>query len=105
MDEATNPFAEIAAYAKRSGVRDLKSRDGCWEVAVDATWWFAVNGHGTPTRCSRGTEVPPYHAYIECNEMPAGLLHPTEGGAFIGTTDNLTDRFVAALRAAGRTPA
>jgi hypothetical protein len=82
-------FMAIADYAIRKGAAPLHRHVGCWEAQVDASWWIAVNGHGTPMATSRGGEMlPPYHAYVEYHGWPAGLLHAGGGVMAAGEAAN-----------------
>lgn len=101
-ERLTEAFAEIAALALRLGVENVVARPGCWECRVDERWWFAVNAHPVETQCSASNvPVPPYHAYVQFNGWPAGVISPFGGVIAAGEATN-EDAFIAALKAAGR---
>jgi hypothetical protein len=91
------PLDAIFAYAKRAGVAAISQRPGCWEVDVDGRWWFAMNGHDLPERCSRGPDVDPFGVYIEYHGWPAALLDVNGDGLFAAGAGANADAFVAAL--------
>lgn len=95
----TEIFCAIVEHAAALGVRNIGEIAGCWEVELDDAWWFALNGHGEPTKCSKGTEVPPFTVYVEFNGWPAGLVDPHGGVLAAGDAAN-EDTFIAAIRAA-----
>ena len=92
-------FALLADYALALGAAPLVRHVGCWERMIGERWWVALNGHGTPARCSRGMEVPPFHAYFEHRGIPAGLITPFGGTIAAGATVH-EDDLIAELRAA-----
>lgn len=89
-------FSEIVALSTKLGVKNINQLDGCWEYCVDDQWWIAVNGHGTPTKCTKGTEVEPFGCYVEYNGWPAGILNPFGGIIAYGSEVN-EDTLIAAL--------
>jgi hypothetical protein len=91
-------FALVAELAHVSGVAAINRLPGCWEVEVGG-WWLAVNGHRTPTGCSRGVEVPPLSAYVERGVFMAGILDPL-GGVMVGWDGATENGLIAALRSA-----
>lgn len=93
-----NPFALIAALANKRNVRDIGKLPGCWEVELRDGWSFAVNGHDSDVRCSKGADVPPFNAYVEWQGTPAGIINH-QGGPFLGGDDG-ADAFCDALDAA-----
>ena len=96
-EQLTQAFSEIAGLAKRLGIASIKDVDGCWEYQIDSAWWMAVNGHSVPVKCSKAHSVPAYHAYLEYNGWPAGIISPFGGVIADGTGAN-EDSFIAALR-------
>jgi hypothetical protein len=95
-ENITEVFALIVELAEALGVRDINQLEGCWEVEVDSAWWFALNGHGTPTE-ARGIHVPPFEVYVEYNGWPAGVVGPYAGVLAAGEGAN-EETFCAALR-------
>lgn len=95
----TNPFHAIARYAQAHNVRSIKDLPGCWEVQVDAAWWFAVNGHRAPQECSKGATLQPYEAYVTFNGWPAGILSPDGEGVFAAGSAGNTEAFITAVLA------
>lgn len=93
-------MVSIANLAIRRGAAPVNKYVGCWELQVDPRWWLAVNGHPTPTLCSKGGEpVLPFHAYIEFNGWPWGIVGPGGGITGDGAVANVT-AFLIALEAA-----
>lgn len=68
-----------------------------WTRELDEHWTFHVSS-ATPT-VFHGVTVPPFHAYLEYNGWPAGLINPFGGTVAAGREAN-EDALVAALRAA-----
>ena len=92
-------FAEVVDLAGRMGVKRIDKLPACWEVDLGGGWWFAVNGHTKPVKCSRGPVVDPVHCYVEFHGWPAGLVTPGGGTIAAGELAN-EDTLIAALRAA-----
>jgi hypothetical protein len=78
----------IVDLAEALGVTKINKMPGCWELAVDDLWWFAVNGHTEPTECSHGASVPPMSAYLEYNGWPAGICDAGGGIVAAGAAAN-----------------
>lgn len=104
------PFDAIAEMCERLGVSNIGLMDGCWTYIVDDNWWIAVNGHREPIVAisptdreynRKGTEVPPFHAYIEFNGWPAGFITPFDGLIAAGAAAN-PETFMAACDAVAR---
>lgn len=92
-------FAEIMAYAARVGVSRIDTIEGCWEFEPGPGWFIAVNGHKTPTPCSRSkVPVAPFTAYIEWHGWPAGVVGLRQGFIAAGTEANEAT-LIAALKA------
>ena len=89
----TAAFGTIAELAAALGVRNIKDLPGCWEHRVDDLWWFAINAHAGPVKCSGGIlaplEVPPGHCYLEYNGWPAGCFTPWGGEIAAGEAFSL----------------
>lgn len=80
----------------------LTKHEGCWEHQVDDHWWIAVNGHQEPRLMQKHPTLEPlkpFHAFVEWNGWPAGLMTPTGGCIAAGACAN-EETFIAALRAA-----
>jgi hypothetical protein len=92
----------IVNLASVLGVANVTMLPGCWEHQVDSQWWFALNGKTTPTKCSKGITVPPFHFYVEFNGWPAGIFHITGSGEFAAGTAANEDTFIAAVDAAAK---
>lgn len=92
-------FASVLGLAVKLGVTRINEREGCWEHAIDGTWWIAINGHKTPTKCSRGPEVPFGHCYVEYNGFPAGVFSMRSGIIAAGAAANEAT-FIAAVQRA-----
>ena len=105
-------FVAVAEMAQALGIKPLNQHDGCWTFQVDDQWWIAVNGHKEPkpARSPQGASkdepfmVDPFHAYIEFNGWPAGVINPRGGTIAAGAVAN-EDAFIAALRASTSTTA
>lgn len=87
-------MGKVVELAKAMGVTNINQMSGCWEHSFDG-WYIACNGHKTPTKCTEGPEVPPFHVYFACNGWPGGFVSPANGMAIGG----LEDKFIAALSA------
>jgi hypothetical protein len=96
-EQFTEVMVRVVELAAALGVQGINALPGCWEVGVDDHWWLAVNGHDAPTKCSRGPEVPPYHAYVELNGLPAGLVSPY-GGTLCAAAVGKEEALCAALK-------
>jgi len=94
-------FALITELAIGLGAAPLTKHVGCWEHRLGDRWLIAVNGHRTPTKCSTGCEVPPFHAYVEYDGWPCALLMPF-GGTTVGHGHEAEDALIAALKSATR---
>lgn len=94
-------FYEIALLGKRLGVENVGAMQGCWEHQIDDHWWIALNGHDTPTLCSKADNpIEPFTAYLEYNGLPAGIVD-TYGGCFVRLGDRSgEDVFIEALQKA-----
>lgn len=99
-EEIKEAFFEIVKLAERLGLSGLNKFPGCWEHQVDGQWWIALNAHKEPMTCSMGAEVPPFHAYVQFNGWPAGVIDPRGGIIAAGKVAN-EDTFIEALKAAG----
>lgn len=93
-----NPFEYIAKLSAKRGVTGINRLPGCWEVELGNGWSFALNGHSTTVKCSKGADVPAFNAYVEWQGTPVGFCDPY-GGVFLGG-DEGADEFNAALLAA-----
>jgi len=91
-------FGLATELAIARGAKSIKDLPGCFEMEIDARWWCAFNGNGTPTKCSRGPEVTPYGIYFERNGWPCGIVNAAGGtiAGYEGTEDELCDALKAA---------
>ncbi len=92
-------FAKLVELGLALGFKSVSQLDGCAEFAIDDQWWCALNGHRERTKCTRGAEVPSFHAYVEFNGWPAGVISP-RGGEFVAGAAANEDAFIAALESA-----
>lgn len=92
MDEITTAFYLIMKIAKKEGVSEIGRLPGLWEYQVDENWRFKVNGHDHDV-----DGVPPFHALILYNDLPAGLISPFGGVIADGAAAN-EDAFIAAMQ-------
>ena len=92
-------FMKIAELGNALGAAPLNKHPACWECKVDKRWKIAVNAHKEP-KVSSMSKVPiePFHAYVEFNGWPAGLLNPYGGTIAAGECAN-EDTFIAAIEA------
>lgn len=98
-EKYSEAFALIAEFAIALGAAPLTKHTGCWEHRLGDRWLIAVNGHRTPTKCSTGCEVPPFHAYVEHDGWPGGLIAPN-GGTMVGYGHEMEDELIAELKLA-----
>lgn len=92
MDEIAEVFDLVAQLAVQQGhcnVTDLVT------IRVDDKWTVKVNGHRTETK----EHIPPFHAAIEYNGFPAGLITPF-GGSMVDHPNANESLLCEALRAA-----
>ncbi|MEQ6359450.1 hypothetical protein V7D15_07035 [Thermoanaerobacter thermohydrosulfuricus] len=68
-----------------------------WEKKLDEHWTIVVVGENMISY--KGIELPPYHIYIEFNELPAGIIGVEEGVIADGKNANV-ESFVKALKKA-----
>ena len=99
VDQIAEAFARIAALGGALGVRNVNKLPGCWEHQVDERWWISLNGHKETIKDSHGAEVPGFHAAIEYNGWPAGIISPIGGIIAAGEGAN-EHNFIEALKAA-----
>ncbi len=94
------PLAWVALLEAgvRTGVKDIRSQPGCFEIRIDDNWWVAINPHDVATECSRKAMVLPRSAYIEWSGWPAGTVDPGGGVIAAGSGAN-EDAFIEACRA------
>jgi hypothetical protein len=81
-------FAVIAELAHDLGATPLNKHPGCWTYAL-GKWEVKINAHR-----EEHDSVPPFHALVCWEQMPAMLLWPN-GGITIGGGDPEGD-FIAA---------
>jgi len=89
----------VAQLGLTLGVHDLNKLSGCWEHQIDAKWWIALNPHRQKTRCSHGSDVPPFTLYVEFNGWPAGFVNAGGGVIAAGKLAN-EDAFITAIDSA-----
>jgi hypothetical protein len=92
-------FGLTAELAIKRGAHAITKLEGCYEMQIDDTWWCAMNGHDTPTKCSHGPEVTPFGIYFERMGWPAGLVDASGGLLANGleTEQELVDALKEAL--------
>ena len=95
-DDVSEAFAKIARLGCILKAEPLNKWPGGLEIAIDERWWIAVNGHNETTKCSKGADVLPFHAWIEYNGWPAGMVSPTGGIIATGSCAN-ENTFIEAL--------
>jgi len=103
-DRITLAFARIAELGNRLGAGPLNKHPACWELQIDERWWIAVNGHHDMKKCSKGADVLPFHAWIEYNGWPAGMVNPRHGVIAAGAEANETTFIEALEKRIAQTP-
>jgi hypothetical protein len=92
MGEDTNRIAEafnqLAELAHALGATPLNKHPGCWTHTF-GKWEIKVNAHREELE-----KVPPFHALVSWQGMPALLLWPS-GGITIGAGDPEGDFIIA----------
>ena len=87
-DKLCEAFALLAKLGNLLGVGPLNKHPGCWEFKIDEHWTIAINGHKEPTMCFSGSELMPFHCYVEYNGWPAGVFSPFGGIIAAGSCAN-----------------
>ena len=82
-DVLLDAWVHIGTIAAAAGVVPLNQHPGLWEFEV-GPWKLQVNG-----RREKIGDVPPYHAFVEFNGWPAGLIHPYGGTIAAGEAANI----------------
>ena len=95
----TEIFAKTCELGIALGWKAINQNPGCTEHQVDEQWWFAINPHAEPVKCSKGTSVPQVCVYFEFNGWPAGFINAGGGALAAGAIAN-EDTLIAALEAA-----
>ncbi len=100
--EIPQVFAKIVELCEALGVSNIKELPGCWKHRIDDQWKIWVNGHDRPITIRwpgvirDKVEIPPFHAYIEFEGWPAGLVSP-KGGTMVAGRVAHKDTFIEAL--------
>lgn len=98
-------FALACELGAAHGWENITMQDGCQELDVDGHWWFAINPHPHPTRCSRGYKmIPAGTIYFQFNGWPAGIVTSAGGLVACGQAANeetLIDALETAIRKQG----
>lgn len=97
--EIPEVLGKAVEFMLSHGFEDIKHLPGCAEMAIDETWWIALNGHEDTTECSKGVGVPPFSLYIEFNGWPAGVVTAYGGTMAAGSIANERE-FIAAIERA-----
>lgn len=95
-------FCAMADLCIALGEHPLHKHEGCWEHQIDEHWWIALNGHPEKRlmrKLPHMEPLEPFHAYVEWNGWPAGIITAFGGILCAGECAN-EDTFIAALRAA-----
>jgi hypothetical protein len=92
-------FAKAVDLGIALGWKSIKDLPGCQEHQIDEQWWFAINPHDKPEKCSAGTKVPSYSIYFEFNGWPAGFCNAVNGTLAHGSVAN-ENALIKALDAA-----
>ena len=94
----TEAFALLADLLVKSGATRLDLRPGAYEIVIDERWKAVINAHAEPVLWGSAS-IPPYHAALEYNGWPAGLMAANGGVIAAGECAN-EDTFIAAVKAA-----
>lgn len=88
-------FYVIAELAEARGVTSIGDLPGCWETEA-GEFKIKVNGHREEI-----DDIPSYHALIEANGWPLGLISPA-GGVLMasGREESTESLFIAACKQA-----
>lgn len=103
-EKVSRLFALTCELGGALGWENISMQRGCQEHTIDAQWWFAINPHDEPNRCSRGAKVPPQSIYYEFNGWPAGCVTSSGGLLAAGkgaNEESLTAAIEAALEQMG----
>ena len=92
-------FSAIADLALARGIRNIKDTTEAVKIAVDERWSVWLSGAKPLPETKQHPAIPSFHAYVEFNGFPAGLLNPAEGAFAAGRLAN-EDAFIVALRQA-----
>lgn len=90
MNSMPEIFELIMNIGEKAGALPVKDR--VWTHKVDEHWTFKVNGH-PETR----EGIPGFHAMIEFNGFPAGLIG-LEGGIIAAGAGANEETFIEALK-------
>lgn len=91
-------FSKVCELAIALGHKQINKIPGCLEIRIDEQWWFAINAHSEPTKCSERTEVPPMGIYFMFNGWPAGIVQAS-GGCLAGGAAANEDTLIKAINA------
>ena len=84
-------FNSIVDLAHAMNVTNIKDTPGLWEVEV-GRYLIKVNGHKEAI-----DNILPFHAYIEYNGWPFGIINPYTGTMGAGSEAN-EDDFINVLK-------
>ncbi len=91
-DQYSMAFNSIVELAHAMKVTKIKDIPGLWEVEV-GKYLIKVNGHKETI-----DNVLPFHAYIEYNGWPFGIINPYAGTLGAGSEAN-EDDFINVVKA------
>ena len=94
-----NPLVALCQLCLARGVRNIKTLPGLCHVPINDQWEAWINGRDEVLPTDGGVEVKPFHAYVEYNGWPAGIVSAYDGEFVAGEAANL-DSFLAAVTAA-----
>jgi hypothetical protein len=100
--EIPSVFSKTVELAIALGWEDIGSLPGCQEHQIDKHWWFAINPHEKPAKCSQcsqGASVPPYSIYFQFNGWPFAIVNAAGGMMGSGTAANEDNLMLALQRA------
>lgn len=90
VNDMPDIFGLIMEIGEKAGALPVK--DKVWTLKVNEYWSFKVNGYPEPRE-----GIPGFHAMIEFNGFPAGLIGLNGGIIAAGEAAN-EDTFIEALK-------
>jgi hypothetical protein len=84
FNEAWQAICDIAAKEKTGPLNELP---GLYHI-IAGKWQLWINGKQSPL-ITDGVTVQPFHAYVEHNGWPAGIMTPNSGEIAAGSLANV----------------
>lgn len=93
----TSPMDALMDAHARAGLPSLAQMPGKRWAGTCGPWSWLVSANPTPITTEGGVTVMPFHAYIEFNGWPAGVLRVMGDGQFAAGSEANPEAFAAAL--------